>query len=112
MFGLLLLPHSCRRNLNHLATSAASGGGLELYEAEQAAALKAARPEVSVMVLRNTQAISVFWDAARSAMMDPDLWLQSPPGSGRPMAAEWGSDSKDSGGPTLKFYLNYSEPKV
>ena len=43
-------------NLNHLATS--KSGGLEQYEAEQAAALKAARPDVGVMVLRDTEVVS------------------------------------------------------
>ena len=56
-------------NLDHLHTSTnpqdpgTAGGGLERLEAQQAAALKAARPDLGVMLLRNTQVVSVFWDA-------------------------------------------------
>ena len=44
-------------NLYHSATS--KTGGIEGYEVQQAAALKKARPEVGVMVLRNTEVVSI-----------------------------------------------------
>ena len=97
-------------NLNHLATS--ESGGLEQYEAEQAAALKAARPDVGVMVLRNTEVVSTFWTAFRDAMNDTDIWLQSPPGSGKPINEPWGTDDPASGGVTPKYFLNFSNPKT
>eukprot|EP00729_Bicosta_minor_P015387 gene15387-4559_t len=82
-------------NLNHLHTSVS--GGLETYEAEQAKVLKAARPDVGVMVLRNTEVVSTFWTAFRNAMNDTELWLQSPPGSGKPISEPWGTDDPKSG---------------
>ena len=97
-------------NLNHLATS--SGGGLEAYEIQQAAALKQARPDLGVMVLRNTEVVSTFWTAFREAMNDTDLWLQSPPGSGKIISEPWGTDDPRSGGPTPKYFLNYSNPRT
>ena len=105
-------------NLNHIATSTngqdprTAGGGLERYELEQAAALKAARPEMGVMVLRNTEVVSVFWDAGKKAMLDPSLWLQTPPGSGVAHAEPWGTDDARSGGPTVKYFLNFSQPRA
>merc|ERR1711871_1041318 len=86
------------------------GGGLERYEVEQAAALKKSRPEMGVMVLRNTEVISTFWDSGREAMADPSLWLQRPPGSGKPIDEPWGTDDPKSGGPTPKYFLNFSNP--
>ena len=83
-------------NLYHSKTSVS--GGLEGYESVQAAALKAARPDVGVMVLRNTEVVSTFWTAFRDAMNDTDLWLQHPPGSGNPISEPWGTDDPKSGG--------------
>ena len=97
-------------NLNHLATS--KTGGLEQYEAQQAAALKQARPDIAVMVLRNTEVVSTFWTAFRDAEADVDLWIQRPPGSGKPYSEPWGTDDGKSGGPTPKFFLNFSNPKT
>jgi len=97
-------------NLNHISTS--KQGGLEKYEAEQAAALKKARPDIRVMVLRNTEVVSTFWSAFRAAINDTDLWLQSPPGSGNPISEPWGTDDPSSGGPTPKFFLNFSNPRT
>ena len=37
------------------------------------------------MVLRNTEVVSTFWSSFRDAMNDTDIWLQSPPGSGKPI---------------------------
>ena len=95
-------------NLDHLATSQA--GGLERYEVEQAAALKAARPDVTTMVLRNTEVVSTFWDAFRAAENKFDIWLQHPPGSGTPISEPWGTDDPASGGVTPKYFLNFSNP--
>ena len=86
------------------------GGGIEAYETQQAAALKKLRPDVGVMVLRNTEVVSVFWTAAKKAMQNPALWLQCPPGSGKPCAELWGTDDPKSGPPTLKYFLNFSNP--
>ena len=103
-------------NLDHLDTTAngmsptGAGGGLERYEIEQAAALKAARPGIGVMVLRNTEVISTFWSSGRKAMQDPALWIQDPPGSGRPHSEPWGTDDRASGPPTPKYFLNFSNP--
>lgn len=104
-------------NLDHLHTSqdpqdpaGSLGGGIEGLELQQAAALKQARPEVGVMVLRNTEVISVFWTAGKKAMQNPDLWLQCPPGSGKPCAEQWGTDDPRSGPTTLKYFLNFSNP--
>jgi hypothetical protein len=52
-------------NLDHLDTS--KTGGIEEYEVQQAAALKRARPDIAVMVLRNTEVVSTFWSAFRDA---------------------------------------------
>ena len=93
-------------NLNHLATS--KHGGLETYEAEQARALKKLRPDIGVMVLRNTEVVSTFWTAFREAENNTELWLQRPPGSGNPISEPWGTDDPRSGGPTPKYFLNFS----
>lgn len=93
-------------NLNHLATS--KHGGLESYEVEQAGALKKLRPDVGVMVLRNTEVVSTFWTAFREAENNTELWLQRPPGSGKPISEPWGTDDPHSGGPTPKYFLNFS----
>lgn len=97
-------------NLYHSATS--KTGGIEQYEIEQAAALKKKRPDVGVMVLRNTEVVSTFWSSFRQAMNETDLWLQSPPGSGKPINEPWGTDDPKSGGPTPKYFLNFSNPKT
>lgn len=97
-------------NLYHSSTS--KTGGLEQYEIEQAAALKKARPDVGVMVLRNTEVVSTFWSSFREAMNDTQLWLQAPPGSGKPIDEPWGTDDPKSGGPTPKYFLNFSNPKT
>ena len=91
--------------------SFAGGGGLERYEAMQAAALKRARPAVGVMVTRTSQVLSTFFSAFRKVVNETDLWLQSPPGSGNPIRAQWGSDG-GALGPTLKYYLNFSNPRA
>ena len=96
--------------LDHSTTSVS--GGLELYEAQQAAALKAARPDVGIMLLRDTEVVTTFWTAFRDAMNDTDLWLQSPPGSGKPISEPWGSTDPHAGGPTPKYFLNFSNPKT
>ena len=97
-------------NLYHSQTS--KTGGIEEYEIQQAKALKAQRPDVGVMVLRNTEVVSTFWSSFRDAMNDTDIWLQSPPGSGKPINEPWGTDDPRSGGPTPKFFLNFSNPKT
>ena len=43
-------------------------------------------------------------------MADPSLWLQRPPGSGKPINEPWGTDDPKSGGPTAKYFLNFSNP--
>ena len=53
-------------NLDHLVTS--KSGGLEEFEARQAAALKQARPDIGVMVLRNTEVVSTALPCNRSAL--------------------------------------------
>jgi hypothetical protein len=85
------------------------GGNIEGYEIQQAAALKAERPDVGVMVLRNTEVMSTFWSSFREVMNRTELWLQSPPGSGKPIAAAWGSDG-GAHGPTLKYNMRPSLP--
>ena len=60
-------------NLYHSQTSRT--GGIEEYEIQQAKALKAERPDVGVMVLRNTEVVSTFWSSFRDAMNDTDIWL-------------------------------------
>lgn len=62
------------------------------------------------MVLRNTEVVSTFWSAFRDAMNDTELWLQSPPGSGKPISEPWGTDG--GGGTTPKYFLNFSNPKT
>jgi hypothetical protein len=108
--------HECIRYLCFLSGNAAEpyskAGGIEQYEIQQAAALKRERPDVGVMVLRNTEVVSTFWSAFREAMNDTDLWLQSPPGSGKPINEPWGTDDPKSGGPTPKYFLNFSNPKT
>lgn len=95
-------------NLNHIVTSVS--GGLEQYEIQQAAALKKFRPDIGVMVLRNTEVVSTFWTAFREAENKSSLWLQRPAGSGKPISEPWGTDDPRSGGPTPKYFLNFSNP--
>ena len=45
-------------------------------------------------------------------MKDPDLWLQDPPGSGKPIRGSWGTDDPKSGPASLKYFLNFSNPKT
>jgi hypothetical protein len=60
------------------------------------------------MVLRNTEVVSTFWTAFRDAMNDTELWLQAPPGSGKPINEPWGTDDPKSGGPTPKFFRKFT----
>jgi hypothetical protein len=36
--------------------------------------------------------------------------VQRPPGSGKPISEPWGTDDPRSGGPTPKYFLNFSNP--
>ena len=41
------------------------------YELETAKALKVLRPDIKVLVSRNTEAAAYFWDSCRERMTDP-----------------------------------------
>jgi hypothetical protein len=82
--------------------------GLEKFEVLEAQRLKALRPEIKIGVLRNTEVVTVFWDSARKVMFDPatqDYWTQC---DGKPCAGSWDSPA----GNTVKYFLNYSNPKM
>jgi len=49
---------------------------LEKYELQEAANLKALRPDIRVSVLRNTEVATVFWDSAKAKMFDPDTQVE------------------------------------
>ena len=81
---------------------------LETFEIEEARKLKAMRPGVKVMVLRNTEVASVFWDSAKKVMDDPntqDYWTQC---GGKPCAGVWASPA----GNTPKYFFNFSNPDL
>jgi hypothetical protein len=81
---------------------------LESFELLEAQRLKALRPDIKIGVLRNTEVVTVFWDSARKVMFDPatqDYWTQC---DGKPCAGTWRSPA----GNTVKYFLNYSNPKM
>jgi hypothetical protein len=60
----------------------------EMYEAAAAQQIRALRPEAKVMVTRDTQVVTYFWDSAREAMRDhPEYFLLD--ASGAPISRPW-----------------------
>ena len=89
-------------------------GKLEQYEVETAKALKALRPDIKVMVSRNTEAAAYFWDSCRERMTDPatqDFWTQC---RGKPCAQDWSAPGSRNHSSTVTpgFYYNYSNAKL
>ena len=81
---------------------------LESFELETAAALKATRPGVRVMVTRESEATTTLYDGARAKMMDPkcaDWWVQC---GGAPCNGTWNSPA----GNTPKYFFNFSNPDM
>jgi hypothetical protein len=86
-------------------------GKLSQYELQTARALKAIRPEIKVMVSRNTEAAAFFWDSCREKMQDPatvDFWTQCR--GGEPCAQDWSAPGSrnHSSVVTPGYYYNYS----
>lgn len=76
----------------------------ERFEAAAAKQIKTSRPAAKVMVTRDTQVVTSFWDSARSAMTThPEFFLRDPR-SGLPVSRAWVSPA----GNTPKFWLNFS----
>ena len=93
---------------------AAEPGKLQHYEIETAKALKALRPDIKVMVSRNTEAAAFFWDSCREKMTDlatQDYWTQC---RGKPCAQDWSAPGSrnHSTAVTPGFYYNYSNPAL
>jgi len=81
---------------------------LEQFEVKEAKALKKLRPDAKVMILRNTEVGTVFWDKIKAKMYDPetqDFWTQC---GGKPCKGSWGSPA----GNTDKYWFNFSVPTL
>ena len=81
---------------------------LEQYEIAEATALKALRPDAKVMVLRNTEVATVFWDSAKAKMFDnttQSWWTQC---GDKPCQGVWSSPA----GNTPKYFFNFSNPDL
>ena len=82
---------------------------LEAAEIAQAKVLRAARPDVRIGVLRNTEVATVFWDTAKKVMNDPatqHYWTQCPnatTGGTSPCVGTWASPA----GNTPKYFFNF-----
>jgi hypothetical protein len=93
---------------------AAEPGKLQQYEIETARALKALRPDIKVLVSRNTEAAAFFWDTCRAKMTDPsaaDYWTQC---RGKPCAQDWSAPGSRNHSSVITpgFYYNYSSPAL
>jgi len=80
---------------------------LEWFELEEARRLKALRPDVKVMLTRETEVTSVFYNMSKEVMYSPvtqDYWMQC---GGKPCVADWDSPA----GNTDKYYFNFSNPR-
>eukprot|EP00746_Dinoflagellata_sp_MGD_P042469 gnl/MRDRNA2_/MRDRNA2_20297_c0_seq1.p1 gnl/MRDRNA2_/MRDRNA2_20297_c0~~gnl/MRDRNA2_/MRDRNA2_20297_c0_seq1.p1 ORF type:complete len:375 (-),score=59.04 gnl/MRDRNA2_/MRDRNA2_20297_c0_seq1:276-1331(-) len=89
-------------------------GHLEQYEIETARALKALRPDIKVMVSRNTEAAAYFWDSCREKMTNPasrDFWTQC---GDQPCAQDWSAPGSHNHSKTITpgYYFNYSNPRL
>jgi len=74
------------------------------HEAAAAKQIKLSRPAATVMVTRDTQVVTSFWDSAWSAMTTrPEFFLRDPR-SGLPVSRAWVSPA----GNTPKFWLHFS----
>lgn len=87
---------------------------LEQYEIETARALKALRPDIKVMVSRNTEAAGYFWDSCKEKMTDPatrDFWTHC---GDQPCAQDWSAPGSHNHSKTLTpgYYFNYSNPRL
>ena len=76
----------------------------EQYEAAAAKQIKTSRAAAKVMVTRDTQVVTYFWDSARAVMMEhPEYFLRDPK-TGQPVSRAWVSPA----GNTPKYWLNFS----
>lgn len=80
---------------------------VEQYEIEEAKRLKALRKDVKVMVTRDSEVTTPFYDMSKKVMFDPttqDYWTQC---GGKPCERPWSSPA----GNTPKYYFNFSNPR-
>jgi len=80
---------------------------VEVFELEEARRLKTLRPDVKVMLTRDTEVTTVFYNMSREKMYDPntqDFWTQC---GGKPCSGKWVSPA----GSTNKYYFNFSNPR-
>lgn len=81
---------------------------LEVYELEEARRLKSMRPDVKVMLTRETEVTTFFYNMSKEKMYNPDtqdFWTQC---GGKPCKGVWGSPA----GNTPKYFFNFSNPRL
>jgi hypothetical protein len=81
---------------------------VEKYELEEARKLKKLRPEVKVMLTRESQATTTLYASAKAKMEDPDCqdwWVLC---GDAPCKGTWYSPA----GNTPKYFFNFSNPKA
>ena len=79
---------------------------LEVFELEEAARLKKLKPGVKVMLARESEATTTFYNKSKAKMFDPatqDWWVTC---GDAPCNGSWASPAGD----TPKYFFNFSNP--